>query len=129
MIVLAAAAVAAAAGGRLGLDTEPLSAVDADRRTPAFDALEGGNLPFPTLLTRVSRSACAPKETRRANGELGAALGDVPSVSSVTASSELGAFDPHELDRLPWRKARLPKADVWVGEPDSPRVVMDSRRW
>ena len=54
--------------------------------------------------------------------------GEGLSPSSATASSALGALDPHELDRLPRRKPRLPKVEAWVGEPDSPRVVIESRR-
>lgn len=106
---------------------EPATAVDAVRRAPAREELGGGYLPLPILPARASRRACAPKDTRRAKGELGVTLGEVPSASSATASSLFG-IDPHELDRLPRRKARLPKAEVCVGEPDRPRVVMDSRR-
>jgi hypothetical protein len=106
---------------------EPATAVDAVRRAPARDELGGGYLPLPILPARASRRAWAPKDTRRAKGELGVAPGEDPSVSSATASSLFGT-DPNELDRLPRRKARLPKVEVWVGEPDSPRVVIDSRR-
>lgn len=104
---------------------EPVTAVDAVRRGPAREEL-GGYLPLPILPARASRRACAPKDTRRAKGELGVALGGVPSASSATASSF--GMEPHELDMLPRRKPRLPKVEVWVGEPDRPRVVMDSRR-
>ena len=106
---------------------EPATAIDAVRRAPAREELGVGYLPLPILPARASRRACAPKDTRLAKGELGVTLGEVLSASSATASSLFG-MDPHELDRLPRRKARLPKVEVWVGEPDRPRVVMDSRR-
>lgn len=83
---------------------------------------------MPMLPERASRNACAPKESRRAKGELGVAPGEEPSASSVSTSS-FGALEPHELDRLPRRKPRPPSDEVWVGEPDNPSVVIDSRRW
>lgn len=107
-----------------------------ERRTPASDEgapaegpepERGGYLPLLMLPARASRSACAPKETLRAQGELGVAPGEELSGSSATASS-VGA-EPRELDMLPRRKDWFPKAEVWVGEPDRPRVVMDRRRW
>jgi len=36
--------------------------------------------------------------------------------------------DPPELDMLLGRIIRLPNGDVWLGDPDRPKVVMDSRR-
>jgi hypothetical protein len=51
------------------------------------------------------------------------------SRSSATASSVLpGLLDPTELEMLLWRKLRLPNGRGWVGEPERPSVVMDSRR-
>lgn len=128
VFILAAAAPAAAERGGLRTDAEPGEDPLA-RAALAGCPGGGGYLPLPMLPVRASRSAWAPKETRRANGELGVAPGDALSASSPIASSALGALDPMELDRLPGRKARFPKAEVWVGEPDRPRVEIDSRRW
>jgi hypothetical protein len=51
------------------------------------------------------------------------------SRSSATASSVLpGLLDPTELEMLLCRKLRLPNGRGWVGEPERPRVVMESRR-
>lgn len=85
-----------------------------ERRTPAIDEegpeteaepeARGGYLPFPMLPARASRSACAPKETRRVQGELGVVPGEELSGSSATASSGVGALEPNELDMLPRRK-------------------------
>lgn len=101
---------------------------DAYEHPPAMGDLGEGYLPFPVLPPRTSRNACAPKETLRANGELGVALGRPFSLSSMTASSGLAGLDPMELDTLPCRKFLPPNGEVWVGEPESPSVVMDSRR-
>lgn len=90
-----------------------------ERRTPASDEgtpaegpepERGGYLPLLMLPARASRSACAPKDTLRAQGELGVAPGEELSGSSATASS-VGA-DPRELDMLPRRKDWFPKAEV-----------------
>ena len=88
-------------------------AAEAEGRGPATEGPDPREvLPFPVLPARASRSACAPKDIRRPKGELGVALGGDPSASSATASSAVGGLDPHELDRLPRRKARLPKVEV-----------------
>lgn len=92
-----------------------------------MDDAGGGYLPLVMLPRRASRSACAPNETLRENGELGG--GEELSFSSVTASSVFPVFDPKEPDRLPRRKGRDPNGEGCVGEPESPRVVMDSLRW
>jgi hypothetical protein len=112
----------------VGLLTEVLMAGDAFGRPPATGDLGEGYLPLPVLPPRTSRKACAPKETRRANGELGVALGGPFSLSSITASSRLAELDPIEEDTLPCRKFLPPNGEVWVGEPESPSVVMDSLR-
>lgn len=102
---------------------------DAVRCFAAMDDPREEYLPFPVVPPpRASRNACAPKETRRAKGETGVLLGGVFSFSSITASSKLVELDPIELDKLPRRMPGLPNGEVCEGEPERPRVVMDTRR-
>ena len=50
------------------------------------------------------------------------------SGSSVIESSDIAGLDPTELERLPFLRCLPPKGEVCVGDPDSPRVVIDGLR-
>lgn len=64
---------------------------------------------------------------RRASGEVGAVTGESPS--STALSSNVDEAEPvPALETLSRREAPAAKGDVWVGEPDRPRVEMDMRR-
>ena len=80
-------------------------------------------VPGPPL---TSRSAFAPKLIRRAKGVVGELLAGA-SPSSMALSSAPGDAEA-VLEQLSWRPRRLPKGEVWVGEPERPRVEMDMRR-
>jgi hypothetical protein len=80
-------------------------------------------LPPPTL---TSRSACAPKLSRRPNGVAGVFCGGAAASPSSIASSSMG--DP-ELEMLLRRFiGLLVKGDGCVGDVDRPNVVMDMLR-
>jgi len=80
-------------------------------------------LPLPTL---TSRSACAPKLSRRPNGVAGVFCGGAAASPSSIASSSMG--DP-ELEMLLRRFiGLLVKGDGCVGDVDRPNVVMDMLR-
>ena len=76
----------------------------------------------------TSRNALAPKLSRRANGVVGAVLG-AASPSSMAFSSIEGDPEPEApLEKLSPLILALVKGDVWVGEPERPRVEMDILR-
>lgn len=78
----------------------------------------------PDLLL-ISRIACAPKLTRRANGLAGLDETGGPSLSSKGDSSS----EPLELpEMLCPRDRMLSKGDCCVGEVPSPAVATDRRR-
>jgi hypothetical protein len=83
-------------------------------------------LPLPCL---TSRSARAPKLTRRAKGVAGLLPGaDVEGAQS--SSNGLSSTEPElTLDRLSVRvRGTCMKGEVWPGEAERPMVVSDSRR-
>lgn len=88
-----------------------------------MDALPFIDPPFPPLTSRI---ALAPKLNRLPNGEV---LGwAAPSPLSSIALSLVGEPEPL-LDELSCR-ARTPlKGEVWLGEPERPKVEMDIRRF
>lgn len=83
---------------------------------------EVGDEGYIPVLPRTSRSACAPKDMRRARGD---GVGSDADGGSSPASSLL-ALD----ERLPPPVAARGPNDVCVGDvPDRPSVVIDKRRW
>lgn len=101
------------------------------RRPPAMGGGPGeGCLPLPMLPPRASRSACAPKETRREKGEGGVSFGGLFSLSSsIAASSRFAELEPTELDMLAGRRNRLlTNGEDRVGDPERPSVFRDSLR-
>lgn len=92
--------------------------------------MEGLPLGFPTLplLCLTSRSARAPKLSRRAKGVAGLLL-ELEADGAGSSSKGLSSTEPElALDRLSVRGRALWKGDVWLGEPDRPSVVRDRRR-
>lgn len=92
-----------------------------------MEGREGAALPFdPTLVPlRPLKSACAPKDMRRAKGVVGT-LRAVMSRSSSMADSSMESEPAVEMlaRRLRGKKG----AEVWMGEvPERPSVLMDMR--
>lgn len=89
--------------------------------------MEALPLGFPTLplLCLTSRMARAPKLSRRAKG----AAGLLDAEGAGSSSKGLSSTEPElALDRLSVRGRADWKGDVWLGEPERPMVVRDSRR-
>jgi hypothetical protein len=85
---------------------------DSGRCFVTNDAPKEGYLPLPLPLPTRSRNACAPKETRLANGVVGDVIGVSFSFSSNTACSNVGEVDITELETLPRCTLWLPNGDV-----------------
>jgi len=92
--------------------------------------MEGLPFGLPTfpLLCLTSRMARAPKLSRRAKGVAGLLLLLDAGPPAGSSSKGLSSTEPElALDRLSVRCRGL-KAVAWLGEPESPMVVRDSRR-
>lgn len=91
---------------------------DSDQENPSAevrDPVAPGEPPV-----RLSRSARAPKDIRRAKGVVGSIVGASPS--SITDSSDCPEENEPDI-------GEYPKGEVWVGEtPARPIVLIDIRR-